>query len=497
MSNRYKRYEPTQSIIHTFDPAETFPNGTFERFLVNIINQLDLSGFENSQEDRGGETPFDPRSLLGIIFYSYCNSCFSARKMEKNCEHHMGYIFVSGYNTPEHSTISRFLNKYELQILDLFAKILYLADKSGFIDYNLIAIDGTKIKANASERFLGTIDDFKKREAKLTEKIQEAIEKQKCADADEERNYWKKKKVNYEKDQQKISAFLKNAQRIKTESNTEIKQNIGDNDSRILKFKRGEFGSGYNVQAASCNSDFILAAEVSNIVSDTKNFDPLLKKVQESVPQKRKVELEDSKFLLDNGYYSADNIINAEKKGINVYIADGQSKDVFADEKNKDKSTQRCIGSKDCELNITENGISLQCPGGRSFDKYAMGKKNGEDFYRFIVEDPEKCESCKFFKICTGKYKNHKNRKEFKMAKKIVDNYEIIERHRDKLHSKEGRISYSRRMPMIEKVFGYITGKLGLYRFSRKGIKKVRLEWYLGCMAYNLKRMYNLQYQPI
>jgi transposase len=309
MSNRYKRYEPTQSIIHTFDPAETFPNGTFERFLVNIINQLDLSRFENAQEDRGGETPFDPRALLGIIFYSYCNSCFSARKMEKNCEHHMGYIFVSGYNTPEHSTISRFLNKYETRIIDLFAKILYLADKSGFIDYNLIAIDGTKIKANASERFIETIEDFTKREAKLTEKIQKAIKKQKCADVDEERDNWNKKRENYEKDLQKISAFLKDAQRIKTESNSEIKQNIGDSDSRILKFKRGEYGSGYNAQAASCNSDFILAAEVSNVVRDTKNFEPIFKNVQNSVPEERRYELEKSKYLFDYGYYSAENII--------------------------------------------------------------------------------------------------------------------------------------------------------------------------------------------
>jgi hypothetical protein len=365
----------------------------------------------------------------------------------------MGYIFVSGYNTPEHSTISRFLNKYETQIIELFAKILYLADESGFIDYKLIAIDGTKIKANASERFIGTIDDFKKREVKLTEKIRDAIEKQKCADADEENDYWNKKRENYEKDLQKISAFLKDAQRIKTESNSEIKQNIGDSDSRILKFKKGTFGSGYNVQAASCNSDFIVAAEVSNVVSDTKNFEPLLKNVQESVPTESKQELKDSKYLFDNGYYSVKNIIEADEEGIDVYIADGQSKDVFADEKNKDKSTQRCIGSKDCKLKKTENEISLQCPGGRSFEKYAMGKKNGEDFYRFIVEDTEQCESCKFFQICTGKYKNQKNRKEFKIAKEIVDNYEIIERHRDKLHSTEGRIIYSRRMPMIEMVF--------------------------------------------
>ena len=81
------------------------------------------------------------------------------------------------------------------------------------------------------------------------------------------------------------------------------------------------------------------------------------------------------------------------------------------------------------------------------------------------------------------------------MAKNIVDNYEIIERHREKLHSERGKMVYSRRMPLVEKVFGYIKGKLRLYQFSRKGFNKVRLEWTLGCMAFNLRRMFNLERQ--
>ena len=199
MDKKYKNYEPTQTVFFTFDPGEYFPIGSFERFLVDTIEELDLSNFIKIN-DKASPPSYDPRAIIGILFYSYCLGCFSARTMEKNCKYNMGYMYISGHNTPEHTTISRFLNKYEEQIIELFTKILYIADRCGYINYALIAVDGTKIKAKSSERFIGTIKDFKKRKKRLEEKIKLAIEKQRTAEADDKKDYWSKKEEAFKKD---------------------------------------------------------------------------------------------------------------------------------------------------------------------------------------------------------------------------------------------------------------------------------------------------------
>ena len=493
MKKRYKLYEPEQSVFFTFIPEKSFPPGSFERYLVDTINQLDLSSF-NKAEDKGGETPYDPRALLGIIFYSYCKGCFSARKMERHCQYDLGYMFVGGHTTPEHTTISRFLNQFEEQIINLFSQLLYLADKSGFITYDLIAIDGTKIKTAASERFIGTIEEFKKKQEKLAEKIKEAIEKQKLAETDDKKDYWTKKKETYRKDQEKIGNFLKDAQKIVKKDGTESKQNIEDPDSRILKFKRGSFGPGYNAQAASCDeTGLIIAASVSSAVSDTENFAPMMEEVQNSIPEEKREVLKDSKFLFDNGYYSTDNIVKAAHEKHDVYVADGQSKDIFSDKKSKTESEKKVIGSKDCELSKTKDGIVLKCPGKKVFTTYSIGKKEDRKLFRFTVEECDTCKNCQYYDICVGKYTKKGKKKEFKIDSEKIKNFEILEDHRNKLHSEDGKMIYSRRMPTIEKVFAFIKGKLGFTSFSRKGMKKVKIEWVLGCIAYNLTRMFNLQ----
>ena len=153
------------------NPATTFPEGTFERFLVDTIGKLDLSDFENVKDDQGGEASYDPRSLLGIIFYGFCRGTFSSRKLSIACLHDSSFMFVSGFATPEHSTICRFIITHKQAIISLFAQVLYIADNMKLVDYTMIAIDGTKIKANASKQFNGTLDDFRKKEGKLQGQI--------------------------------------------------------------------------------------------------------------------------------------------------------------------------------------------------------------------------------------------------------------------------------------------------------------------------------------
>lgn len=249
---------------------------------------------------KGGETPYHPKSLLGIIFYGYASGIFSSRKLEDACRNDIRFMYVSGFCTPDHSTISRFVNKNAKEVENIFTKILYIADENGFIDYKLIATDCTKIKANVSKRFTGTIERFKKRRELYLDKIKLAIEKQRAADKSEEIDYWQKKEKRYKKNLTKIDNFLKEAKEIKNRENKEIRQNITDPDCRVVKTGM-IYQESYNAQASVCGkSGIIVGAELENAEADYTLFNQMIEKVKEQAPKDKKARCKDSKHLFDN-----------------------------------------------------------------------------------------------------------------------------------------------------------------------------------------------------
>ena len=121
VTRRFKEYQPWQSRLIMFSSKQFFPVGTFEHFVVDTINTIDISLFQEKEDvDKGGPDEYHPRSLLGIIFYGYADGIFSSRKLALLCKNDFRYIFVSGYEIPDHSTISRFTNKYKDAIQQVF-----------------------------------------------------------------------------------------------------------------------------------------------------------------------------------------------------------------------------------------------------------------------------------------------------------------------------------------------------------------------------------------
>lgn len=489
---RLREYEPFGIKEIKFEPLNIFPPGTFEYFLVMLINKLDLTGFYKLEKDKGGETPYDPRAMLGIILNAYSHGIFYARQMDVECRNSFSYMFVSGHNTPHHSTLSRFLIKYADQIIELLTKIIYLANEDGYLDYNLIAIDGTKIRAKASDKFTGTFDDFVKRIERLKDKIKNAVEKQKIEVDENRKKYWNKKHKRYEDKNKKLESIVDKGIKKLDKNKKKLKQNMEEPDSNLQKFHGGGVGWGYNGQAAACErSGIIIAADLINNSNDRNCLFSMLDAIKDAAPQKVKKLLTKSKYVADNGYFSAKNIVEALQKDIDVYIADGTSKQIYSEAQDMKKEIKKSVSIKDCHINKTEAGFTITCPGERTFTDLKPGKNKERERYRLYVTEKEKCEGCKYFGICIGKCK--KKKKVFEIAAIYLDYYDVLKSHKEKLYSEDGKMIYSRRMPIIERVFAYIKGKLGLRKFSRKGLKKAKTEWILGCIIHNLKRMFNLQ----
>jgi transposase len=486
---RYKDYQPDQSVFITISGADRFPEGTFERFIVDVFKRMDIvaDSRESVEDDRGGETPYDPRGIFGVIFYGFARGVFSSRKLEAACETDLGFMYVSGFTTPDHSTFSRYISDHGDLMRKIFAKILYLADGQGYMDYRLIATDGTKIKANASSQFTGTIEDFNKKRARVEEKIQQALKRsESCLDS-EERESIKRKLDRYRVNKQRVDEFLRQAERIETKRGKEVKQNLTDPDCRLMKIQ-GAFAVGYNAQAScSGESGIIIAATVGNNADDRENLFKMEEQVRESIPEHSKERLSQSKYLFDNGYYSAGNVLTAIERGLDIYTPDRKDANYYGGGRCRAKKS---VGIADCQIGHDEQGLFIRCPGGRILRKPMIQFNNGWQWYRFHVPSPQGCEGCPHYRICIGKQKN--NSRDFTIEKSKFESRKIIADHDRKMRSQEGKRTYSNRMALIERAFGHMKENTGFKRFLRRGLQRVNNEWLLVCGSYNLTRMFNL-----
>ena len=483
---QFKKYEPKQSVIIPFDPASHFPEKSFENFLVSTINRLNIDGFYTDEPVKG-ETPFNPKSLLGIIFYGIATGNFSSRKMERGCKNDFGFMYVSGFTTPDHATICRFIEKFPKQINDVFVQILYIADSCGYLDYEIIATDGTKIKASASSDFSGTLEEFKKKIERLEKKIEEVMKKLKENNSENERETLQKKTEEYKNEKEKIASFLKGAEKIVTTKGKEARQNVTDNDCRIMKRRHG-YGESYNAQATGDSKQGILiATDVSSAAIDTDNFSPMLDKIKTNTKEKTSK----SKYVFDNGYHSTKNIVEAEEKNIDAYISPGSDKDYYRDIKKGDNEK---IATEDCTISKEGDKVLLTCPGGRVFSniKESKRKSDGKESYYARVKVSEECEKCEHYDKCIGSLKNKE--KIFWIDKLKVDNLGLMKAFQTKMQSEDGKKIYSRRMPTIERVFGCIKTVFGYQGTYRRGKENIKTEWNLICTTYNLKRMFSLKW---
>ena len=491
--SRYKKYEPKQHMILPIDPDKMYPIDTFERFLVDTIEKLDLADFNKNEDDKGGESRYDPRSLLGMIFYGFSKGTFSSRKLSNACQSDLGFMFVSGYAEPEHSTICRFVQQYKEELKKIFTQILYIADNSGFLDYSMIALDGTKIKGNASKQFCGTLKDFEKRKNKLEKNIEKAMKKQQEADSEDEVTYWHKKQERYKKAHTRIESFLKEAEVKQNNDGTERQQSITDNDSQIVKDKT-RYICGYNAQAAvDVKSGIIVTADIVDNPTDKRAFSQVIEELKQTVPAESLEQVYESSFLADNGYFSGSTMDYSRKNDLDIYIADGTSETLYSDP-DGDNNKVRKVSVRECTIKKDKDGnITLTCPGGITTDNCKLRKEyRGKNVYRIrIGANLPECNKCSRYEGCVGK--NKKRSKDFEVDQQIVDNHQFVSDHHEKLHSKTGKRIYAKRMSAIEHVFGDIKHNKNFTGFLRRGMGNVKTEWQLIMMTFNLMKIYKLQ----
>jgi transposase len=439
MSKDFRLWRIDEAQLLPPSVQDYVPKDHLSRLIVALVREsLDLSEIIGSYTSRLGQPSFDPRLMTALLLHGYASGLYSSRRIAKACTKRADFMMIVAGDPPDFRTISEFRKRHLKALAGLFVQILKLAEKAGLVKLGHVALDGTRIKANASKHKAMSYERMKKREAELKAEVDRWLEAAEAADAEEDKLHGAKrgdempdwvadKAKRLEKIREAKAALEAEAkaaaaeeerrrakaeeQRIaegrkkngktptppKTEPDGKSQRNFTDPDSRILKTKDG-YIQGYNAQAAvDKEAQIIVAHGLTASMSDHGQLVGLIDDIKANLGAKPK------EASADSGYLSEANLQAMADRGISAYVATGRAKHP-AEAKRK----------------------------------------------------------------ITGP-----------LAKAM----------REKLKRAGWRSRYRLRKQIVEPVFGQIKQARGFRQFLLRGIEKVRAEWALICAAHNLTKL--------
>jgi transposase len=445
-------FRPTDRLTGFLMPPsvdEWLPEKHLARFVVEVVDGLDLSAMSKSYRGSGSAS-YHPAVLLSLLVYGCATGVFSSRKLERATYDSVAFRFIAANDHPDHDTIATFRRRFLKEIEALFVQVLLLAREIGVLKMGTVALDGTKIHANASRHSALSYEHAGKIETQLKAEVADLLAKAEAADQADipdgmsvpeelaRRNVRLEKlaaaratiearaKERFEREQAEYQAKLV-ARAAKTEATGKKpggkppqppvegplptdQVNLTDEESRIMP--GGGFDQCYNAQAVvAADSLLVVATDVVQAANDKQQLEPMLNKVVALPDALGKAET----LLADNGYFSAANVAACAETGIVPLIAMGRE----AHHPSLDERFAKAPPAPENPTPLEAMTYQLQTPGGKKL--YALRKQ---------VPEP---------------------------------------------------------------VFGIIKSVLGFRQFLLRGIDRVRGEWSLVTMAWNMKRMFALR----
>ena len=429
--------------------SDWLPEDHLAWFVLDACSQMDLSAFRAKyRADGWGAKAFSPDMMVSLLLYAYCMGERSSRKIERACETDVAFRVMAANTKPDHSTIARFRGKNLKQLEKLFTQILRLCAEAGLVKVGVVAIDGTKMEANAA---LAANKKYEGLEKEIEREVAKMLAEAESVDRAENKKYGKKRgdelpedmraqktrierlrecKERLEKDAQDRAAEQQKRidERAAKEAATgvrlpgrklkepdptpskEARANPTDPESRILKNRKG-YVQGYNAQAAVTEEQIIVAAEVTQEENDVGQLHSTITKTAENL-KSAGVEEKVGTALADAGYWSEANA-EADDDGPDLLIAT-----------TKDRQQRKAARER-------------PPPRGR-----------------------------------------------------IPTDISCRERMERKLMTKRGRATYKKRSQTVEPVFGQIKDARGCKRFNLRGVDGASGEWKLICGTHNLLKLW-------
>jgi transposase len=460
MSRIYLSYDPEQRLLLPPDLREWLPEGHLALFISDVVDELDLSAIVRVYEsgDGRGRPPYHPLMMVKLLVYAYCIGRVSSRKIEKATYEDVAFRVLACNQHPDHDSIAQFRKRHLLELAGLFVQVLRLCERAGLMKLGHVAIDGSKLRANASKHKAMSYERMCEKEQQLTSEVARLLGEAQAADEAEDRQHGKghrgdelpadlarresrlrkireakaaleeearqRAAVEAAEAEAKIEARKKVAEETgkkvrgrppqvvnvaEAKPDPKAQRNFTDPESRIMKDSAtGSFEQSYNAQiAVDGTAQIIVAASLTQAANDKQQLVPVLEEVKSNVGRLPE------KVTADAGYFSTTAVTNEALSSIDLYVTPDS------------------------------------------------GKKT-EQVEESSSQEPAAAEVAKA----------------------------VTEQMREKLKTSEGREVYKQRKMIVEPVFGQVKEVRGFRRFSFRGLQKNTAEWQLVCLTHNLLKLF-------
>jgi transposase len=445
MGKTYREWSPDQGYLFPPSAREWLGEDHLVYFLTDAVAEMDLRPIYRYYEREGrGQPPFHPRMMVSLLLFCYCTGTFSSRRIMNRSATDVACRVIVGNDIPNFRTISDFRKIHLAALEGLFVEVLKLCRAAGLAKVGRVALDGTKVKANASRHKAMSYERMQEEEKRLKQEIAKLLAEAESTDQREDAEHGRDrhgdelpeelarresrlKKIRQAKkalQMQAKAAAEAEAQRRAAEGkppkaskpggakpDPKSQRNFTDPDSKIMKSSNKGWDQSGNAQAVANQEQIILAADVTDQANDKQQLEPMYEATRENL-KRAKIRKKVKKFSADAGYYSEDNVAYLEGKRVDPYIATGRLK----------------------------HHEEISPPRGR----------------------PPASLSAK-------------------------------QRMARKLRTKRGRKEYGKRKGIIEPIFGQIKQARGFRQFLLRGLDKMRAEWRLICLTHNLLKLHRHQ----
>ena len=459
MSKTFRAWNIDQPLLLPLAVQDFVANDHLARFVLGlIVDELDLIEIVAAYSNEKGQPPFDPHMMTALLLYAYCRGIYSSRRIAQACRERVDFMSIIALDPPDFRTISNFRKRHLKALAGLFVQVLKLCEKAGLVKLGHVALDGTKIKANASKHKAMSYVRMEKRAAELEAEVAKWLSSAEAADAGEDKLYGRDKTgeemPDWVADKKRRAETIRAAKaaleaeakaaaeaKVKEEAAAEEKRqaegrkkpgpkavppsgepdpkaqkNFTDPESRIMKSKDG-FVQAFNAQAAvDAEAQIIVAQAVTQDANDKRQLAPMTDAIETNLGRKPE------QLSADSGYCSNANIEALETRGIDGYIAPGRTKDTA------DGTAEASMAAPPADASGTASPEPASVP-------------------------------------------------------------TRVEAMREKIKAGGHDSPYRLRKQLPEPVFGQIKQARGFRQFLLRGLEKVHAEWSIVCTAHNLLKL--------
>jgi transposase len=443
MTKTYRDWSTDQSYLFPPSPHDWLPEGDLVYFLLDTVATLDLSPiFAHYERELRGQPPFHPRMMVALLLYCYATGTRSSRRIMRRCHLDVACRVIVGGDIPDFRTISDFRKIHLARLETLFVEVLKLCALAGLARVGTIALDGTKVKANASRHKAMSYERMMAEEARLKGEIARLLADARAVDEAEDSEHGPDRHGDELPDElarrQSRLAKIQGArklleERARVEAVEEVARrqaegrsppkvptseavpdprdqiNFTDAQSRIMRASNKGWDQCGNAQAVTNGHQILLAADVTDQANDVRQTVPMVDQTRANLDAAGVTEAIRA-ALGDAGYYSETNATALKQRGIDPYLA-----------------TER----------LKHHEKIASAPRGR-----------------------------------------------------IPEGLTARQRMARKLRTKKGREMYAKRKGMIEPIFGQLKHVLGFRQFSMRGLASMRGEWRLMATVHNLLKLW-------